>query len=55
MNVCLHEKLYGNNKRRFIKMLKKKKSKDNLRTSFVEFLSYKGVMKGVASVHPRKT
>lgn len=50
MNVCLHEKLCENNKRWFIKPLKKKRKFKN-----VEILRYKGAIEGVASVKPTKT
>lgn len=43
--------------RNYMKILKDdlSKLKKNLRTSFVEILSYKGAIEGVASIHPTKT
>lgn len=49
MNVCLHEKLYENIKMIYQKL--KKKIAVILRTLFVEILSYKGAIEGVASIH----
>lgn len=50
MNVCLHEKLCENKKDDL--STKKKKSKDNLRTLFVEIPSYKGAVDRAASFKP---